>query len=346
MSEPMPIDLAQHYQNGIYFAIHDQPFDRLHYATGCLLEGLKILGVPAYCNCPIPEMKVRGFDPLAFDLYVFNLTERSARGPMLPFVEKFHRKEKILLSMADTNSTIFPADDFISLMTHENRFVRFAGNRVPWAFGISNEILEATKNPPPFEQRQFGAIRNFRPSNNQDVRNFMDLSFVECLEKYMPIDRAIGENHFDRLLSKTACLAYGGAVIADMLPNGYYAQNENYKYIRDRSDYKKPLAVLRWDSWRFWESLAAGCLTIHLDFEKYGFLLPEMPSPWKHYIPIDMADPIGSVDRLMDSRSQWAEIAHGGREWAIKNYSPVACALRLLKIADSIGRDQTGDSVH
>jgi hypothetical protein len=92
------------------------------------------------------------------------------------------------------------------------------------------------------------------------------------------------------------------------------------------------LVVVRWDSWRFWESLAAGCLTFHLDFEKYGFLLPEMPMPWKHYIPIDMADPVGSVERFMDSRSRWSEIAHGGREWALKHYSPTACARRLLRL--------------
>jgi hypothetical protein len=339
MSEPMASDLAERFKNGIYFAIHDQPFDRFHYATGCLIDGLKILGVPVFCNCPIPDMEVRGFDPLAYDLYVFNITERSASGPLLPFVEKFHRKEKILLSMADNVSTIFPSGDFVSLMTHENRYLRFAGNRLPWAFGISTEILQATKSPPEFDQRQFGVLRNFRPSNNQDVRNFMDLSFVECLEKYMPIDRTIGDDHFDRLLNKTACLAYGGAVIADMLPNGYFAQNESYKYLRERSDFKQPLAVLRWDSWRFWESLAAGCLTFQLDFEKYGFLLPEMPVAWEHYIPIDMADPVGSVNRFMDSRSRWAEIAHGGREWALNHYSPMACALRLLEIAGTLGNE-------
>ena len=90
---------------------------------------------------------------------------------------------------------------------------------------------------------------------------------------------------------------------------------------------------MRWDSWRFWESLSAGCLTLHLDFNKYGFLLPEMPIQWQHYIPIDMEDPVASVDRFMASRLRWAEIAESGRQWAIEHYCPAACARRFLEIA-------------
>lgn len=328
MTSPLPS--LESLKNGIYFAIHDQPFSRLHYATECLLQGLRSLGVPAFSNCPVPGMEVRGFDPLAYDLYVFNITEVSANGPMLPFVEKFPRKEKILLSMADTNGVIFPSNHFPSLMTHENKFLKLTGNRSPWAFGISEEILEATKNPPSFEQRRLGVLRNFRPSSNQDVRNFLDLSFVEHLEKYLPVDHSIGEDHFDRLLSTTACLAYGGACRVDMTPNPYFDRNDLYQIIKQNAHFNQSIVIARWDSWRFWESLAAGCLTFQLDFEKYGFLLPEMPVAWEHYIPIDMADPVGSVNRFMDSRSRWAEIAHGGREWALKHYSPTACARRLL----------------
>jgi len=99
--------------------------------------------------------------------------------------------------------------------------------------------------------------------------------------------------------------------------------------------FESPLVITRWDSWRFWESLSAGCLTLHLDFEKYGFQLPEMPEAWKHYIPIDLADPVGSVDRMMEVESRWEEIANTGRLWAIANYGPEAVAHRLLQL-DSV----------
>jgi hypothetical protein len=88
--------------------------------------------------------------------------------------------------------------------------------------------------------------------------------------------------------------------------------------------------IIRWDSWRWWESLAAGCLTFHLDFERYGFHLPVMPRAWEHYVPIDLADPKGTVDRLMAERPRWAAIAASGRTWARTHYGPEAVARRFL----------------
>jgi hypothetical protein len=35
--------------------------------------------------------------------------------------------------------------------------------------------------------------------------------------------------------------------------------------------------IARWESWRFWESLASGCATVALDFEEYGLVLPVIP---------------------------------------------------------------------
>lgn len=88
--------------------------------------------------------------------------------------------------------------------------------------------------------------------------------------------------------------------------------------------------VLRWDSFRLWESFAAGCLTVHLDFDKYGFALPVRPEPWTHYVPIDLDDIAGSVTALMDRESEWAAIADAGWAWALEHYAPKPTALRVL----------------
>jgi len=316
---------------GVFFAIHDSPC----HATLCLIEGLAEMGVPVFSNQHVPGAQFHEFRPEVFALHVFNLTEKTMQGPLLPFVASFSNPEKILLSMADTNTTIFPEDSFPSLMTHENRFLKLAGNRYPWAFGISRATLEKTKSPPPFAKRQRVVLRNFRPSANQDIRNFLDCSLVEALEKHMSVDRRIGADHFDRLQNQVACLAYGGSILSDYSDNPFYAKNSAYQAFQDKAKFAQPLVVTRWDSWRFWESLAAGCLTFHLDFEKYGFLLPEMPVAWKHYIPIDMADPCGTVERFVNCESQWEEIATSGREWALEHYSPKAVAQRLLRISFS-----------
>ena len=313
---------------GIFFAVQDVPC----HITRCLIEGLNEIGVPVFSNQNIAGVQFHEFRPDAFPLHVFNITEKIMNGPLLSFVANFPRREKILISMADTNAVIFPAETHPSLMTHENRFLKLPGNRKPWAFGISSATLEKTKNPPPFEKRRRMIIRNFRPSVNQDIRNFLDLSFVEVLEKYLPVDRAICGDHFDRLQSSLGCLAYGGALASDRRSNPYFANDPAYQTFCELRQFLAPQVTVRWDSWRFWESLAAGCLTFHLDFEKYGFLLPEMPVAWKHYIPIDMADPVGTVERFLNCESQWEEISVKGREWALQNYSPKEVAKRLLKV--------------
>jgi hypothetical protein len=320
-------------EKGVFFAISDPPFQRFHYASACLVEGLLSMGIPVYSNCELPGAQAGKFHPQAHGLYIFNITERSAKSQVLDFLKQFSRREKILLSMSDTNSSIFPAESYPSLMTHENSFFKLAGDRRPWAFGLSRQILEKTKNPPSFKKRRRNILRNFRPSNNQDVRNFLDFSFVDVLEKKIPVDRNLGSDYFERLLNNMGCLAYGGAIVEDRSTNPFFANDPNYQALSENREFLRPLVVARWDSWRFWESLAAGCITFHLDFEKYGFLLPVMPEPWRHYIPIDMADPMGTVQRFLDFEDRWEEISWSGREWAIENYGPEAVASRLLQTA-------------
>jgi hypothetical protein len=94
----------------------------------------------------------------------------------------------------------------------------------------------------------------------------------------------------------------------------------------------KSHTIVQWDSWRFWESLAAGCVTFHLDFEKYGIDLPVMPENWRHYIGIDLDNVQATIDRITANPEILEYIAQEGRSWAIKNYSPVPTALRFLEI--------------
>lgn len=89
--------------------------------------------------------------------------------------------------------------------------------------------------------------------------------------------------------------------------------------------------VVQWDSWRFWESLAAGCATFHLDFEKYGLTLPVMPENWRHYIGVDLDNISDTVDRIADEPGIIERVATEGRQWALKHYRPVATAIRFLE---------------
>lgn len=118
--------------------------------------------------------------------------------------------------------------------------------------------------------------------------------------------------YYQRLTKSAACAAFGGCVVPDNEGQNFHAE--------------------WWDSWRFWESLVAGCVTFHIDFDKYGVNLPVMPENWKHYIGIDLDNMQATVDRLVEEPEILERISIAGRHWAIENYSPVPTALRFLEI--------------
>jgi hypothetical protein len=162
----------------------------------------------------------------------------------------------------------------------------------------------------------------------------LDMSYVPRLRSQMQVDDSFyaPRDYVSALMSSQVCLAYGGDFFSPIQTNPWFAEREPEALARHSFDRIDASAmVLRWDSWRFWESLAAGCLTVHLDFQKYGLKLPVMPEPWVHYAPIDLDDISGSVDALMERRNQWADIAEAGRTWAIAHYAPKPTALRVLR---------------
>jgi len=217
---------------------------------------------------------------------------------------------------------------------HESSRAQKSAKRFPLAFGPSKGLIAATEKREPFGQRRKIALRNFRPTFSQSVRSLLDLAYVPHLTKAMNVDSAVYEPqaYLDALLGATVCLAYGGDFYTSQKANTWLADKDPalFKYHSFQS-FVGDAIVMRWDSWRFWESLMAGCVTVHLDFAKYGFKLPVMPQPWVHYAPIDLDDLKGSVAALMDHEKQWPEIAEAGRAWALEHYAPTPTALRVLR---------------
>ncbi|TVQ02372.1 MAG: glycosyltransferase family 1 protein [Balneolaceae bacterium] len=93
--------------------------------------------------------------------------------------------------------------------------------------------------------------------------------------------------------------------------------------------------ILQYDSWRFWESLASGCVTLHADLEKYGAILPVMPKNGKHYIGIDFSDLNNSLKRV-EELHKYEEIGFNGRKWVLEHYSPEKIAKRFLNLIELI----------
>ena len=114
------------------------------------------------------------------------------------------------------------------------------------------------------------------------------------------------------------------------MKNTWFEQHQPDLYAQHRFAEVSSAAVLRWDSWRFWEALACGCVAVHLNFEDYGFHLPVMPETWTHYIPLDLANLTASADAIWERRDEWPRIAEAGRAWAIEHYAPAPTAERVL----------------
>ncbi|MBF0160225.1 MAG: hypothetical protein HQL58_11955 [Magnetococcales bacterium] len=350
--------------NGVYFYFHDGKVSPFSLASRSIAQGLRRFGIATYSNIVHPLFITRSiFEPDNL-IYLFEIGNHTYDHAYMNNIANYQAKLKFIISMSDNIQAFVTPPSIPALMAHENRFMKIAGWRIPWAFSLSEQTLAALANPTPFEQRQQVILRNFRPSFLQGLRQALDLSFVPWLEQRLPVDRQLSEqeqnpvsydhgvnegehdgryqNYFDKLNNSMGCLAYGGHFFSNLLigrSGDTFGQQLNS--IFNYYTFTQDPVVLRWDSFRLWESLAAGCLTFHLDFDKYGLMLPVMPVAWQHYIPIDMANPKETVEHLMDERSRWGEIAAAGRQLALTHYSPEGCALRFLQLVRQLHLQQT-----
>lgn len=167
------------------------------------------------------------------------------------------------------------------------------------------------------------------------MRQALDLSFVKPLARHFEIDRRMDDGgrfltaHYDRLASSLGCLAYGGNFHED------YLLNENFREIREYSTGLPTVEgdgphIIRWDSWRLWESLASGCATVALDFEEYGFLAPALPRNGVHYIGLKFDAIDEAIAFMTADRERLRAIGAAGRDWVLEHYAPKAVALRFI----------------
>lgn len=332
---------------GVYFIFSAE--HHFYHLSICLAEGFQELGIPIFSN--------RNYWLTDFNksTYLFSHTDdikpEDCAICIVDILAQEAEPTRELVNSVLTQSTtkvILNHSDFEVWIPEFNEFnwifrnhmtlnVEYPPNYIPWAFGISNRIQAYTANPLVFEERKREVLVNFRASFSQSVRVAMEFALVPWLETVFSINRVtedsnrtlnqedsdpfdylnwlqLGGRHnfdyYDRLKQAMACCTYGG----------------NFVYLTHGP------GVARWDSWRLWESLAAGCVAIHLDFSKYGFLLPVMPENWKHYIGVDLQNLKDAVERIQDEPDLLAEISATGQKWALEHYSPLASACYFLDV--------------
>ena len=250
----------------------------------------------------------------------------------------------------------FQQFDFI-FKTHYSNHIKHPHNFYPWAFGLSERVLSQLEEIP-WTQKQQSLLVNFRNKKfSHSLRGYVKKSFLPQIEKIMPINTACdnesdfpkdpyhylrwaqtGRRHYPkyyrRLQQSAACACFGGFFLGPELSD----RHDRISYYLAKTIGElglKTNRIYQWDSWRFWESLAAGCVTFHVDFDKYGCTLPVMPENWRHYIGIDLDNISKSIARIADRPELLERISTEGRTWAIENYGPLPTAKRFLEtVAD------------
>jgi len=338
----------------------------------CLGEGLKALGIPFYSNVNYWKLSTSHdeylfkydyhVNPEDCDIIIFNQSWTFRND--FP-KDLFNRKRKYITVHFDssdgTRSASWDSDfrqfDFI-LRTHYCSNYSYPANFHPWVFGLSDRILEETKEIPKFEERRKSMLVNFRLNNTpHSVRVAVVKDFLPKIQTILPIENPVdgfnqpptdsasylhwlqtGRRHYPSyyksLKQVATCACFGGFFVSDFLSDPSTKLARSFKRVIGKSGIKTR-SIVQWDSWRLWESLAAGTVVFHVDFDKYCFVLPVRPENWKHYIGIDLSNVQESIDRLMDEPECLEKISIEGRQWARENYNSIATATRFIELVSS-----------
>lgn len=312
----------------------------------CLAEGLKELGITVSSNVPYwrlhpdrdeflftPTLAMDDCDVVVVNCISFAMTKDESTIELTDIV-KPERRYKVVymrLSSAITNWDDRAFTNMFDLVTlcHYNRgeIPNYPPNGIPWAFGLDNRIIQATKDGLPFDEREWIVEVNYRFSHG--LRRWASDTLFPMMADVLPsVDRAEGlgqasedpyhlmqweqtggrhhPDYYARLKGSVASATFCGTW--ELYPNNSCHQ---------------------WDGWRFWEVPAAGCVSMHIDLEKYGGIIPVMPENWEHYIGFDMDDPQTFIDLITPGLLEY--IAQAGHDWALEHYAPVPTARRFLE---------------
>lgn len=252
--------------------------------------------------------------------------------------------------------------DFV-LKSHYNRRAHAPPNYRPWSFGLSRRILAETADTAPFGDRRKALLVNFGATHGyrHQIRDLFEERVYPRLAQHMELDRMTNSkanppadayhrlmweqtafrhypDYYERLRSALVCSCVGGQLISSaphdwsLLDGAHRARLRRLWFGWDSRLRGADPRWNQWESWRFWESLAAGCVTLLLDFEKYGVQLPVQPENWKHYVGLDLDHLSRDLDRLLADSGVLASIAAAGRAWALQHYTPRPVAESFLKV--------------
>lgn len=248
--------------------------------------------------------------------------------------------------------TLYPKRFDLILSAHRCVDQKLPSNVKPWALGLSKRQLRELSHIPPFDQRERTLRYNFRHVGKmQSVRKAAQDLFYPISDAALPASfsamgmpeeayhhlmwKQTGRRHtpvfYEELMSVMATASFCGWFIPSWPRSQANPLFVLMWRLMRRFDLKGR-RITQWDSWRFWEAMAAGCVSIHADFDKYGMALPVRPTNWEHYIGIDFDRAQDAIDRIVAEPAVLDRISVQGRAWVLDHYSPVPVAERFLRL--------------
>jgi len=303
-----------------------------------------------------------------YPYWIRSRTFQELRQPLPDGLFKKGRKYKtVFMDHFDGHRTVSWEPEYrqfdLILRTKLNRRAWHPANLRPWTMPLEKRIIEATRNAPEFGKRRKVMLVNYGASHPypHGTRDLSAKVFEPKIEAILPIDRTkddltkepqdpyerlmwrqtgyrFSRSYYERLKNSQAVACFCGEIIPPMpfrnpecyLVGGNKAKIRRFFYEMLGKLDPRPARSVQWDSFRFWEALAAGCVAFHIDLERHGVVLPVMPENWKHYIGINLENVEADIERLKAEPDCLERIAAAGKEWANQNYSPKKVTERLL----------------
>jgi hypothetical protein len=340
--------------------------DWAYHGYVCMAEGLTEMGIACYGN---KNMYKQGVDreyliqskenvslhdvDIVFFHSALYITGRRQADEIIMNITNTPNRKFVTVFMDESDGVRTPGfckgarSCDIVLKCNYNRKYHYPDNFYPWQFGVSNRMLNSVY-PKPFNERENSILVNFRVKHQ--LRDYINKLIFPDVTRYLHWDNGVDmtsdsltgndllfwkqtrgrhyPNYYDKLSTSKMCACYGGVFSIPWGNHDKYTARIA-RGINDIIKLSQWDRVRQWDSWRLWEAWTAGCCVIHVDFEKYGCVLPVMPQNGEHYIGIDIQSP-QKIESLLKDKSRLESIAENGRNFVLMHYTPRAVAEYLL----------------
>jgi hypothetical protein len=249
------------------------------------------------------------------------------------------------------------------LRTHYNPKMHYGANVKPWAFGLTQTMINSINSTidQPVKPRvmiSYRKLHDIRKLSNErlvpllakqyEIFNFESLQPPDSIANdpkslWSQTGRRYDPDYFVELNSSLLNLSFGGTPIIPPLPLNKTirvlgkVKRELLKLVYGSNIPAKHYTLIQYDSWRLWESFASNACPVFSDCSQFGITLPVKPEPGIHYIAVDgfnFEAAALQIKQLGDDRLK--QIAQQGRQWALQHYSPKAVAKRLVALVAEV----------